>query len=232
MAQENTPDTTNGEEEIVDAETTEATDEGATDGEEATGSSTTVDYEAERQAEEGRGKPDPIKAKVSFVERKAERIEKQEDGIKPDELSEIRTGLQSIQKELHEDRALAIARGLSSNDAEVQAVLSKWRNRVFPAGMPLADQIEEMYGAVNRKKIIGQRNEALRALKAKASVSTDTATTQRDGMDSPAPKLGANSPLNGYKHEGNGLYSKKLQSGKTIFVNTKAASNQPKKWVE
>lgn len=82
------------------------------------------------------------------------------------------------------------------------------------------------------KEAEAKRGELARALKAKDSVINDSAETQRDGMQGNAPKLPDNSPLKSYKHEGNGVYSKKLASGKTMYVNTKATANDAKKWVE
>lgn len=71
-----------------------------------------------------------------------------------------------------------------------------------------------------------------RAQKAKDGVSKDSATTHRDGEAGTEPKLPDNSPLKAYKYEGNGIYSIKLASGKTMFKNTKVKPGQPSSWVQ
>ena len=80
------------------------------------------------------------------------------------------------------------------------------------------------------KELQAKNNEIARALKAKDGVSKDTATTQRDGEKGNEPKLPENSPLKAFKYEGNGIYSQKLASGKTMFKNTLAGPGQPKTW--
>lgn len=82
------------------------------------------------------------------------------------------------------------------------------------------------------RELQSKAEEILRASKAKGGVSSDTATTHRDGEKKVEPKLPANSPLKSYKYEGGGVYSKKLVSGKTMFVNTKAGGGERKKWIE
>lgn len=81
------------------------------------------------------------------------------------------------------------------------------------------------------KELLAKNAEIARALKAKDGLSKDTATTQRDGEKGTDPKLPENSPLKAFKYEGNGIYSQKLSSGKTMFKNTLAAPGQPKTWL-
>ncbi len=81
------------------------------------------------------------------------------------------------------------------------------------------------------KELQAKNIEIARALKAKDGVSKDTATTQMDGEKGTEPKLPDNSPLKAFKYEGNGVYSQKLSSGKTMFKNTLAGPGQPKSWL-
>jgi|SRR3990167_2535119 len=83
----------------------------------------------------------------------------------------------------------------------------------------------------NVKVLQAKNAEIARALKNKGTPSRDVAGTERDGEQVPQPKLPEGSPLKSYKHEGNGIYSKKMPNGKTLFMNTKAAVGQQKKWV-
>ena len=81
------------------------------------------------------------------------------------------------------------------------------------------------------KELQGKNDEITRALKAKETTPSDP-PTQHDPLPKVEPKLPEGSPLASYKHMGNGLYSKKLTTGKTVFINTKAQGNERKKWVE
>ena len=82
-------------------------------------------------------------------------------------------------------------------------------------------------------KIIQAKNaEIARALKNKTTPQRDVAGTQRDGEATVEPKLPEGSPLKSYKHEGGGIYSKKLASGKTLYKNTKAGVGEVKTWVK
>ncbi len=95
---------------------------------------------------------------------------------------------------------------------------------------PEAKALEE---AQKNLKIIQARNtEISRALKNKGTPQRDVAGTQRDGETVAEPKLPEGSPLKSYKHEGNGIYSKKLASGKTLYKNTKAGVGEAKTWVK
>lgn len=81
------------------------------------------------------------------------------------------------------------------------------------------------------KELTGKSAEIARALKAKDGISQDTTSTQRDGLPKTEPKLPDGSPLKAFKYLGQGLYAKKLSSGKTMYINTKATGGDRKKWV-
>ena len=83
----------------------------------------------------------------------------------------------------------------------------------------------------NLRVIQAKNTEIARALKNKGTPVKDVAGTERDGEKGTEPKLPEGSPLKAYKHEGNGIYSKKMPNGKTLFINTKASVGQQKKWV-
>lgn len=82
------------------------------------------------------------------------------------------------------------------------------------------------------KKLEGERDEAIRALAGKEKTLKDPPSTQHDPLPEQAPKLPDGSPLKDFKHLGNGLYSMKLSTGKTMFKNTKAQGNERKSWIE
>lgn len=82
------------------------------------------------------------------------------------------------------------------------------------------------------KTLAAQNAELIRGDKSKDGVVKNPASTHRDPLPEVAPKLAAGSPLADFKHLGNGIYSKKLASGKTMYKNTKAQGNERKTWVE
>jgi hypothetical protein len=138
---------------------------------------------------------------------------------------------QATQKEFQEKMALDIARANTSSEEEAQASLLFWKNRVIPTGN-LEDDIKFAIGGLNQKKIVARNAELSRALKSKSTKNDTFVDGQQDGMPKTEPKLSANSPLKDWKYAGNGVYSKKLSSGKTMFKNTKAVPGSPKIWVE
>lgn len=83
----------------------------------------------------------------------------------------------------------------------------------------------------NLKAVQAKNAEIARALKSKETPSKAAPGTQRDGDKPLEPKLPEGSPLKSYTHQGNGVYFKKMPNGKTLYINTKATANQPKKWV-
>lgn len=156
-------------------------------------------YEALRQEEEKRGKPDPEKARQAFIERKSKR--EQEESFEEDdeerpltrkEVEEIVARERAkITKDVVETRAIETARGLTQSEAEAQAVLTYWRNRIFPEGMPLAEQMREMRAVVNMDRIESENSELRRALRGNQSVTKNAASTHRDPPASLTPKISA-----------------------------------------
>lgn len=82
------------------------------------------------------------------------------------------------------------------------------------------------------KELQAKNAEIARALKAKDGVSKDSASTHFDGSSVSEPKLTDNSPLKSYKYMGNGVYSKKLANGKTLYKNVNPGPGGNKMWVE
>ena len=198
----------------------------------------TVDYEAlAKQERERREAAEALLIKNKRIAKRHEEVEEEPENeedkpITRADLADIlRTERHATQKELKEAQALDIARANTASEAEAQAALLFWKNRVIPTGN-LEDDIKFAIGGLNQKKVTAKNAELARALKSKDSVTTDPTSTHRDGLVTTAQKLAPNSPLTGFKHEGNGLYSKKLASGKTMFKNTKAQGNERKTWVE
>lgn len=170
---------------------------------EATGSTSDIDYEAELKAErERREKAEKELAERAFQEREAKRKAKEaagnqgEDEDKPLTAKELETILarerQETQKSLDSARIADMAKGMAGSDAEAKLIVEIHRNRTFPSGMPLQDQLEEAYIIANRKKIVAKNKELERALSGKRGVNDDAAGTHRDPTPGDEPKLNPN----------------------------------------
>lgn len=223
------------EEKVETAETeTEADAPKGAEGEEAP---LQVDYKAVAEAETARR--EAAERLLAEDRYNASKHKREEEEIIPDELPLTAKDLQELearivrrtQKETQEIQALAIARANTSSEEEAQAALLFWKNRIVPTGN-LEDDVKFAIGGLNQKTILAKNNELARALKAKENVSSDTLSTQRDGLPTTEPKLSKDSPLRAYKYLGNNIYSKKLANGKTLFRNAKPGPGQPKNWVE
>lgn len=129
-------------------------------------------------------------------------------------------GAEAATKVTLQNSALTIARTLATSDKEAQLMVAKWNNRSFPASMPLQQQMEEMYGAVNYRRLAGERSEALRIARNKGNVNTNGAASHIDGPAAGEPKL-PEADISAMKASGfiwDGamrVYKKPLNGGKT-----------------
>lgn len=221
-------------------ETAEVEKEADVEAKSDTGTSTEeeIDYKALQEAETARAEAaEKAAADIAFKLRQAKREGDTESMEEDEKLSEtkireiIRSETAQTQKSLQRSTALEIARANTSSESEAQAAMTFWEKRVIPSDN-LEEDVKFAIGGVNNKKIVAKSNEMKRALKSKETASSDGVSAQRDGLPKNEPKLSDDSPLKKYKYEGNGVYSKKLATGRTMFVNTKAMPGQPKHWTE
>lgn len=182
--------------------------------------------EAELEKER-KGKPDPEKAKKAFEERQAKREEKQEESEeKPLTRKDLLEVEEKVRSEMRKDRALELAKGMAGSDKEAELIVEKWKNRSFPEHLTLSEQIEEAFVITHRKKLMGERNEALRALKGKRMVNTDAASTHQEEKKPGEPKIPPQD-AQAFKASGfvwNGTsrqYEKKLPNGDLLIRDSK-----------
>ena len=143
-----------------------------------------IDLDAEIEEENRRG-PDPKKAHERIKDKEVEDDEEDlDEDDKPLTRREANELLAKQAKEAQETRAFDIARRLAGSDKEAELIVLKWKNRSFPAKMPLSEQVEEAYAITHRKRLISQRNEALRALKNRDGLNRTVAGTHRDSVKS------------------------------------------------
>lgn len=210
----------------MDKNPTTGADEKAPDaGTEQNPADAKIDYGAELEAEKKRGKPDPVIAAQAFKERRKKDgdeggdDDEENDDDKPLTRREARELFQSEQK--NSPLVLDMATRISDSPEEAALIVEIHKNRTFPAGMTLQDQIEESYAIANRKKLPSKAAELARAGRSSDAASRDAATTYRDGQSGTQPKMSASDTAS-YERAGfkfnldTKLWEKKLPSGKTL----------------
>lgn len=191
-----------------------------------------IDYEALAKAERERANAEEVKrleAEALIIKNKKlekrhkeEDIEDEAEEDKPLTAKDLQPLLarerQNIQKELQESRAWEIARANTATEAEAAATITFWKNRVVPSGN-LEEDVRFAIGGLNHKKVVAERSELARALRAKDSVSHDSAGSHRDSPEAGQPKLSAQDASAyksaGYEWDGKlRLFKKSLNKGK------------------
>jgi hypothetical protein len=200
------------------------------------------DYEARLKAErEAREKAEKALADKRFKEDEAKRrgeSHQDDDEDKPLTRKELQEVLakerQDSRRLLEATRFEAVAKTLATSDAEAQAIMEVHRNRVFPAHLTIEQQVEESFAIVNSKKLISERNEALRALKNKDTVIKNPASTHQDGMQTPtkiSPQDTQTAKLAGLTWNATSKrFEKKLPNGSMIYQDpqSKKIVHQPR----
>jgi hypothetical protein len=188
--------------------------------------------EARKKAEEKLA-TDAYKFREKKRENQVQEVEEADDD-KPLTAKQLQALLakerEATRKELQDREAGRIVADLSVNATEQQLTLEIWKNRSFPEHLSLQDQLEESYAIANRKKLISERNEALRALKGKQGANTDASGTHQEAPQAGQPKMAAADASElarlGFKWNGaNRRYEKKLSNGKTLVHDQKAKRN-------
>ncbi len=206
------------------------------------------DYEAQlaREREARKKAEDALnltraKAAERMAERKRKEAEVGDDDPSKDQpltaskLEEILArDREQNRKEVRNVQATEIAGKLATTEMEKNLIVEVWKNRTFPEHLTLDEQIEEAYAIANRKKLVGERNEALRALRGKGNINNNAAGAHHDAPKAGEPKLssadqagitGAGFVWNGVtrRHEkklGRGLLIIDPQTKKTRLIKT------------
>lgn len=229
---EDTEEETADDESAEDESEEESEEESEDEDESEDGSKKTeeeLDLEAELEKERKAGEPDPAIAEQAYKERKGKKKEGAEDGEdKPLTQKDLDAALARDRKERQHDDALALAKGMAGSDKEAELIVAKWANRTYPKTLSLQEQISEAYVVTHSKKIIGERNEALRGLKGKQGINRNPADSHRD-----ANKGNANEPklppadMAAIKASGfvwsnkNRQFEKKLPNGRILIRDNK-----------
>lgn len=200
-----------------------------------------TDYEAEIEKE--RSRREEAERKLAETRRKAkERFEakKQRDEEESTEDEEDRplTGSElrailseereATRKEFQSQQILETAKELASSDAEARLIVEIHKNRSFPSGLSVREQIEESYAIANRKKLLAQNEELKRALRSKETVNRSGGGGFHDSsMKAEEPKIGS-ADISAIKAAGfewdstKRLYKKPIAGGKKyLYFNPK-----------
>jgi len=123
--------------------------------------------------------------------------------------------------ESNRERITDYSESVSESASEAELIREIHKNRVFPEGMSLREQIDESAAIVNYKRSQSKAVELARAIKGKDSVSTDAASTQRDPQAGSGPKietdLAASMKRSGFNlNNKTQRYEKTLPNGKVL----------------
>lgn len=145
--------------------------------------------------------------------------ETDEDDDKPLTKKELAKILEAdrirTRKEMQGEMIAEKAKKLTTNPTEAELIIEIHKNRIFPDGMTLDEQLEEAHIIANGKRILKKSQEITRALKGKETASKDASGTHRDAQPSGQPKL-PQADLRamqavGYAYDGKtGLFVKKI----------------------
>lgn len=207
---------------------------------------TEIDYEAKLKEErEARLKAEQALAKKRYQsdERKRKQYEENPDEA-PDENDEdrpmtarqfnefITKERQETQKLLQEREIRSLAERYGTTEAEINLFVEIHKNRVFPSHLSLEEQIKESVAIANKDKLIGERNEAVRALRGKQNANNNAATTHHDATQGNEPKLATDvkAILLRQKFVFNPItrqYEKKISQGRKLVYDLKTRQVKP-----
>lgn len=196
-----------------------------------------IDYEAEYEKErEAREKAEAKLAGKRFKESEKRRNQSEEEDPEAEEADEsdeddedkpltrrelaamLERNTQQTRKAMQTERIKEIAKTLAGSDSEAKLIVEIHKGRTYPSHLTLEEQIEEAYIVTHRKKLIGERSEALRALKGKSGVVKNPASTHREVAPVSEPKT-SSADVGAIKQAGyswNGTsrrYEKKVNGG-------------------
>lgn len=169
-------------------------------------------------------------------EERRQKAGENEDDDKPLTVGQLQGALalerELTRKELQSGLIAEKVRKLARNETEANLIIEIHKNRSFPEGLSLDEQIEEAFVIANRKSIIAQNEELRRALRGKENVSDNSAGTHRDSLPLEEPRISSNDvqalKAAGFAWDGkSGLYVKTLKGGKKIMTyNPKTKARQ------
>jgi hypothetical protein len=158
------------------------------------------DYKADfEKAVEARKKAERVLAEQAYKKRQQKKEvytepdldnEDDEKPITKKDLSELLLAeRQQTEKLLQKNRIEETLKGLTTNPDEANLIREIHQSRVFPSHLSIEEQVQEAFVIANSKRILAQRNEALRALKSKSVVNNDVAGQYQENKERPEQRL-------------------------------------------
>lgn len=208
------------ESDAVNADETSSSKEGETD------------YDALIADERG-NKPDTDKAKEAFLKRKEKR--EQEEAPEPEgdvDLDKPMTRREAdeyfarrqhqIVTETQSERITEIANDLAESSKEAEFIMEIHRNRIYPEGMSLREQLKEAHIVANGKRLLAKNTELARKVQSKETASKDVASTHHEPTEASAPRLKADIAQAlrnaGFTYDNSSkVYVKSLPNGKKLY---------------
>lgn len=192
-----------------------------------------TDYDALIAAEKSRT-PDPDKAKEAFLKREEKRkqeeaMAKEEEPIDLDKPMTRREAEEFLARRQHQivtesqaERIEEIAHEFADSDGEARFVVEIHKNRIFPEGMSLREQIREAHLIAAGKRLAAKNVELARKITSKDTASKDVASTHREPQEGNEPKLktdlAGSLKRAGFTYDNvRKLYRKQSPNGKTIW---------------
>jgi hypothetical protein len=205
--------------------------------------SSKIDYEDELKKERERGRQEGF-AEAEFKRRENKRKKKPEDASededkedvdeededKPLTAKQVRELLerdrQQTRKELQSGAIRDIAGRLTKNPHERDLIIEIHKNRIFPEGLSLEEQLDEAQAIANRKRVKAQTDELKRSLQGKNGKNDNPAVTRRDAPITSEPKISAKDvqsmKAQGFVWDGAlKIYKKPIGNNKFYFFNPK-----------
>ncbi len=133
---------------------------------------------------------------------------------------------QKTRKELQARAITEIAKKLSKSEPEAQLIIEIHKNRTFPEGMSLDEQLEEAHAIANHRKMKAENDELRRKVGSKETATDSVVGTHKDPPAADIPKMSAKDTQAliavGYKWDGKSqMFVKQLGNGKVLMHNPK-----------
>lgn len=191
-----------------------------------------TDYDALIANERG-SKPDPDKALEAFKKREEKR--KSEEAPEPEgdvDLDKPMTRREAdeyfarrqhqIVTETQAERITEIANDLAESPKEAEFIMEIHRNRIYPEGMSLREQLQEAHIVANGKRLLAKNLELGRKVQSKETASKDVASTHHEPTEGTAPRLKADIAQAlknaGFTYDNSSkVYVKSLPNGKKLY---------------
>ncbi len=201
-----------------------------------------IDYEAELKREKERSEAaEKAVADTAFKLREEKRGRKEdaeargetffEEPLTRKELEELlQKDRQQTRRELQLEIIAEKATKLTGNEAEKNLIIEIHKNRIWPEGMSLDDQLEESHAIANRKAILARNAELKRALQSKDTKSNDATSSHIEPPTVNEPQSSADLQAiksTGYKWDGKlGLFIKQLRGKRVLTYDPKTKAQK------